>query len=127
MPSHSERLPLEFEPVFAAFERMAADIRSSQNALEEARRRTATVLATVATGVVAVDPAGRVLIANGQAVNLLGVDLDEGEPFLDRLGSEWSPLTTAVRRFLVDPGTDASVELDVRGRRVALQLASLGP
>jgi signal transduction histidine kinase len=127
MPSHSERPPLEFEPVFAAFERMAADIRSSQNALEEARRRTATVLATVATGVVAVDPAGRVLIANIQAVDLLGVDLQEGEPFLDRLGSEWSPLANAVRRFLVDAATDGSVELDVRGRRVALQLASLGP
>ncbi|HSJ76761.1 MAG TPA: ATP-binding protein, partial [Gemmatimonadales bacterium] len=127
MPSHSERPPLEFEPVFAAFERMAADIRSSQNALEEARRRTATVLATVATGVVAVDPAGRVLIANVQAVDLLGVDLQEGEPFLDRLGSEWSPLAYAVRRFLVDANTDGSVELDVRGRRVALQLASLGP
>ncbi|MFL5533049.1 MAG: sensor histidine kinase, partial [Gemmatimonadales bacterium] len=127
MPSHSERPPLEFEPVFAAFERMAADIRSSQNALEEARRRTATVLATVATGVVAVDPAGRVLIANDQAVDLLGVDLQEGEPFLDRLGSEWSPLATAVSRFLMNPNTDGSVELDVRGRRVALQLASLGP
>ncbi len=127
MPSHSGRPPLEFEPVFAAFERMAADIRSSQNALEEARRRTATVLATVATGVVAVDPAGRVLIANGQAVDLLGVDLQEGEPFLDRLGPEWSPLANAVRRFLVDPNTDGSVELDVRGRRVTLQLASLGP
>jgi nitrogen fixation/metabolism regulation signal transduction histidine kinase len=85
------------------------------------------VLATVATGVVAVDPAGRVLIANGQAVDLLGVDLQEGEPFLDRLGSEWSPLANAVRRFLVNPNTDGSVELDVRGRRVALQLASLGP
>ncbi|HVQ47776.1 MAG TPA: ATP-binding protein [Gemmatimonadales bacterium] len=127
MPSHSERPPLEFEPVFAAFERMAADIRTSQNALEDARRRTATVLATVATGVVAVDPAGRVLIANVQAVDLLGVDLQEGEPFLDRLGSEWSPLANAVRRFLVDANTDGSVELDVRGRRVALQLASLGP
>jgi len=127
MPSHSERPPLEFEPVFAAFERMAADIRTSQDALEEARRRTATVLATVATGVVAVDPAGRVLIANVQAVDLLGVDLQEGEPFLDRLGSEWSPLANAVRRFLVDANTDGSVELDVRGRRVALQLASLGP
>jgi two-component system, NtrC family, nitrogen regulation sensor histidine kinase NtrY len=127
MPPHSERPPLEFEPVFAAFERMAADIRSSQNALEEARRRTATVLATVATGVVAVDPTGRVLIANGQAVDLLAVDLQEGEPFLDRLGPEWSPLANAVRRFLVDPNTDGSAELDVRGRRVALQLASLGP
>ena len=62
--------PLEFEPVFGAFERMAADIRSSQEALEEARRRTAAVLGTVATGVVGIDPTGRVLIANRQAVDL---------------------------------------------------------
>jgi two-component system, NtrC family, nitrogen regulation sensor histidine kinase NtrY len=127
MPRHSERPPSEFEPVFAAFERMAADIRSSQSALEEARRRTATVLATVATGVVAVDPDGRVLIANGQAVELLGVELAEGQPFLDRLAAEWDPLATAVRRFLTDPATDGSAELDVRGRRITLQLASLGP
>ena len=56
MPAHTENPPLEFEPVFGAFERMAADIRSSQHALEEARRRTAAVLGTVATGVVAIDP-----------------------------------------------------------------------
>ena len=72
------RPPLEFEPVFGAFERMAADIRSSQSALEEARRRTAAVLATVATGVVGVDPRGRVLIANRQAVDLLGTPLRGG-------------------------------------------------
>ena len=30
MPPHAEHPPLEFEPVFGAFERMAADIRSSQ-------------------------------------------------------------------------------------------------
>ncbi|HET9464876.1 MAG TPA: hypothetical protein VFO71_05075, partial [Gemmatimonadales bacterium] len=41
MPPHSGRPLLEFEPVFGAFERMAADIRSTQSALEEARRRTA--------------------------------------------------------------------------------------
>jgi signal transduction histidine kinase len=127
MPHHSGRPPLEFEPVFAAFERMAADIRSSQHALEEARRRTATVLATVATGVVGVDPSGRVLIANGQAVELLGIELQEGEPFLERLPEEWSPLATAVRRFLGNPTSDGAVELDVGGRRLSLQLASLGP
>jgi signal transduction histidine kinase len=126
MPQHPERPPLEFEPVFAAFERMAADIRSSQSALEDARKRTATVLATVATGVVAVDPGGRVLIANRQATDLLGVELPEGEPFLDRLQPEWAPLTSAVRRFLVESETDGSAELDVGGRRVTLQLASLG-
>jgi signal transduction histidine kinase len=127
MPRRSERPPLEFEPVFAAFERMAADIQSSQRALEEARRRTATVLATVATGVVALDPAGRVLIANRQATDLLGIDLVEGEPFLERLAPQWELLAGAVRRFLVDSRADGSVELDVSGRRVTLQLASLGP
>jgi nitrogen fixation/metabolism regulation signal transduction histidine kinase len=127
MPHHSERPPLEFEPVFAAFERMAADIRSSQSALEDARRRTATVLATVATGVVGLDPRGRVLIANRQAVDLLGTELQEGEPFLERLPAEWHPLASAVRKFLGDPATDGTVELDVSGRRLTLQLASLGP
>jgi two-component system nitrogen regulation sensor histidine kinase NtrY len=68
-----------------------------------------------------------VLIANGQAIDLLGIPLEEGEPFLDRLAPQWEPLATAVRRFLVDPTDDGSVELDVTGRRVTLQLASLGP
>ena len=127
MPVHSRRPPLEFEPVFGAFERMAADIRSTQSALEGARRRTAAVLATVATGVIGVDPRGRVLIANRQAVDLLGTPLEEGEPFLQRLGAEWAPLADAVRRFLENPAVDGTAELEVGGRRLTLQLASLGP
>ncbi len=126
MPPHSNP-PLEFEPVFGAFERMAADIRSSQDALEEARRRTATVLATVATGVVALDPRGRVLIANRQAVDMIGARLGEGEPFLQQLGSEWQPLSEVVERFLEDPTAESTAELDVGGQRISLQLASLGP
>ncbi len=127
MPAHSGRPPLEFEPVFGAFERMAADIRSSQAALEEARRRTAAVLATVATGVIGVDPQGRVLIANRQAVDLLGTQLHEGEPFLDRLSPDWAHLGVAVRRFLENSSADGTAELEVAGRRLTLQLASLGP
>jgi nitrogen fixation/metabolism regulation signal transduction histidine kinase len=127
MPVHSGRPLLEFEPVFGAFERMAADIRSTQSALEEARRRTAAVLATVATGVVGVDLSGRVLIANRQAVDLLGAQLDEGEPFLEGLAPEWAPLADAVRRFLGNPTVDGTAELEVGGRRLTLQLASLGP
>jgi two-component system, NtrC family, nitrogen regulation sensor histidine kinase NtrY len=126
MPARADRPPLEFEPVFGAFERMAADIRSSQAALEEVRRRTAAVLATVATGVVGVDPQGRVLIANRQAVDILGTQLEEGEPFFDRLSDEWAPLTGAVRKFLEHPGADGAAELEVAGRRLTLQLASLG-
>ncbi len=127
MPSHSGNPPLEFEPVFGAFGRMAADIRSSQHALEEARKRTAAVLATVATGVVGLDPMGRVLIANPQAVDILGAGLAEGEPFLDRLGPEWAPLAIVVHRFLRDPEAESAAELEVGGRRLTLQLAPLGP
>jgi signal transduction histidine kinase len=127
MPAHSGRPPFEFEPVFGAFERMAADIRSSQSALEEARRRTAAVLATVATGVVGVDLQGRVLIANRQAVDLLGTQLDEGDSFLENLPAEWAPLAGAVQRFLSNPAVDGTAELEVGGRRLTLQLASLGP
>jgi two-component system nitrogen regulation sensor histidine kinase NtrY len=128
MPAHSANPPLEFEPVFGAFERMAADIRSSQEALEEARRRTATVLATVATGVVGLDQEGRVIIANRQAVDLLGAPLAEGDLLLERLAPEWSTMADAVRGFLVAPAAaEADAELTVGGRRLTLQLASLGP
>jgi len=127
MPPHGDRQPLEFEPVFGAFERMAADIRSSQEALEEARRRTAAVLGTVTTGVVGIDPLGRVLIANRQAVDLFGTELEEAAPLLDRLDPEWNLFAIAVRRFLADPSTESTGELEAGGRRISFQLASLGP
>src|SRR5262249_6409238 len=109
------------------FERMAADIATSRDALEEARRRTAAVLATVATGVVGLDPDGRVLIANRQAVELLGTRLEEGDVLTAKLSSEWAPLTGVVGKFLEDSSADAAAELDVGGRRLSLQLAALGP
>ena len=127
MPSHGDHPPLEFEPVFGAFERMAADIRSSQEALEAARRRTAAVLGTVTTGVAGIDPLGRVLIANRQAVDMFGTELEEGAALLDRLDAEWAPFTAAVRRFLADPTADTTAELEAGGRRISFQLASLGP
>ena len=105
--------PYEFEPVFGAFNRMAADISASRAALEAARRRTATVLATVATGVVGVDTRGRVLIANRQAVDLLGTPLEEGDELAGALGDRWAPLVAALHAFLADPiHADAASELD---------------
>jgi two-component system nitrogen regulation sensor histidine kinase NtrY len=127
MPAHSQNPPLEFEPVFGAFERMAADIRTSQHALEEARRRTAAVLSTVATGVVALNPGGRIIMANRQALDLLGMPLQEGDPFLERLPAQWSPLASVVENFLEDPRAEPAAEHEVGGRRLSLQLASLGP
>jgi signal transduction histidine kinase len=130
MPVPEHAPPLEFEPVFGAFQRMAADIAASRAALEEARRRTATVLATVATGVIALDADGRVLIANRRAVDLLGRELPEGASLLGLLSGEWAPLADAVRSDLArqtDAGSDgAAVELTVGHERLTAQLASLG-
>jgi two-component system, NtrC family, nitrogen regulation sensor histidine kinase NtrY len=74
-----------------------------------------------------VDPDGRVLIANRQAVELVGTELDEGAALLDRLGPEWSGFTAAVRRFLRHPDAEDTGELEANGRRISFQLASLGP
>ncbi|MCX5761322.1 MAG: HAMP domain-containing protein, partial [Gemmatimonadetes bacterium] len=56
--------PVEFEPVFAAFRRMAADLSASREALEAAERRLSAVLRDVASGVMAVDADGRISLVN---------------------------------------------------------------
>ncbi len=127
-PPRSGPPPTEFEPVMGAFERMAEDVRRSQAALEEARRRTATVLATVATGVVALDPEGRVLIANPRAVELLEHPLPDGARFDASLAGAWPALAEAARDFLRAPDHAPAVrELDGGARRLSVQLAPLGP
>nr|MCU0618967.1 ATP-binding protein [Gemmatimonadaceae bacterium] len=78
-PSLVEQPPGEFVPVFDAFRRMARDLRASERALEAARRRTDAVLRTVASGVVAVDADGGVLLANPRAEQLLGRGFAAGE------------------------------------------------
>ncbi len=118
--------PVEFEQVFGAFERMAADIQRSQAAVEDARRRTAQVLANVATGVVAFDEAGRVLIANPRAAQLTGRDLQPGAHLADLLGAEWGGLVEVVQRFLAGGSGDVGAEVEAQGRTYRVQLARLG-
>lgn len=119
--------PIEFEPVFGAFARMAADVRASQSALDAARRRTATVVRTVATGVVAVDSAGAILLANPRARDLLDVPLEEGAAFVPIPREELVPLAEAVRRAAASGRVPAApIELTVRGRRLGCELAGLG-
>lgn len=120
--------PVEFEPVVAAFERMTRDIRESRSALEESRRTTAAVLATVSTGVVGIGPGGEVLVANPRAEELLGGALGLGESFSDALQGEWPSLVAAVDAFLARPATaPTEAELEDGTRRLAVALAPLGP
>jgi len=125
MPGHLVDPPVEFEPVFTGFARMAADLAHGRQALEEARRRTAAVLATVSTGVVAVDPDGVILLANARARGWLGDSLVEGERLDAVLPSGWDAVGRAVERAL-DGRMPAPVEVSIGERRYGVELASLG-
>ena len=118
--------PTEFEQVFGAFERMALDIRASRAALDDARRRTAAVLANVATAVVALDPAGRVILANGRARQLFETPLKEGDPLAVQLGAAWAPVLEVVSAFAAQSAPEHSTEVQVGARTLRLQLARLG-
>jgi len=98
----------EFQPVFAAFRRMMADLNASRSALEEAQRRTAAVLRNAASGVIAVDDDGVVTLANPRADELLGVPLPPGT----RLAGAAPPeLARIVEGFLAGASDDEAFEL----------------
>jgi len=99
---------VEFTPVFSAFRRMVSDLSASRTALEEAQRRTSAVLRNVASGVVAVDPDGRVALANPRAEALLGGPFVAGAPFAQHVAPQ---LVAVVERFLTSGADDEEFEL----------------
>ena len=129
-PAFPPGTPREFEPVLSAFERMATDVRRSQAALEEARLRTARVLANVATGVIAVDDGLRVTMANPRASELvLGSTetLAPGNVLPQTTAPGWAPVWDAVAQFIADNrDVIQEREFEVAGRQMRVQLALLG-
>ena len=128
LPAFPPGAPREFEPVISAFERMASDVKRSQAAVEEARERTARVLANVATGVIAVDDGLRVTMANPRAAELLGTPLTPGDLLPQAASDDWRTVWTAVGEFLRSRSERiADREFIVGGRQIRVQLAPLGP
>jgi signal transduction histidine kinase len=125
LPARSGDHPAEFEPVFIGFSRMAADVAAGRDALEEARRRTAAVLATVATGVIAVDTEGRILLANERARKWLATPLTEGSLFVEHLSAPWAGVGTAVERALRGASV-APLAIEMADRRYGAEVAGLG-
>ena len=121
-PSLGVRPPSEFLPVYSAFRRMAADLGASREALLEARRRTEAVLRTVASGVVAVDNAGLVTLANPRAEAVLGRPLP-ADAQLDGTGG--SDVAERVRRFLASTQEDATFDMTVGRRQLRGRLTRL--
>ena len=102
----------EFGSLIEAFNRMASDLSASRRRLErsaielerkhhdvEGRRRyVETILERIATGVVSVDPAGRIRTMNSAASRLLGLDDHaSGQPASTVFGSpELEPLAALI-------------------------------
>jgi signal transduction histidine kinase len=127
-PAFPPGAPREFEPVLSAFGRMVTDVRRSQAALEEARHRTAQVLANVATGVIAVDDTLRVTMANPRAAELLGESLGPGDELPRAAPPAWGPVWQAVDAFVAAKGDAIEErEFEIGGRQIRVQLAPLGP
>jgi signal transduction histidine kinase len=114
--------PSEFMPVFSAFRAMADDLATSRAELVEAQRRTDAVLRTVASGVVAVDDAGRVILANPRADTLLGNVPPAGMPVQGLAAHE---VAACVVRFLRSGQEFDHFELEHRGRTLRGQLTRL--
>ena len=112
----------EFLPVFRAFQAMAVDLGASRAALEEAQRRTDAVLRTVASGVVAVDEQGRVILANPRAETLLGDVPRAGEP-VSRMTT--AAIAARLAGFLRSDATDDAFDVERDGRSLRGQLSRL--
>ena len=129
-PAFPSGTPREFAPVLSAFDRMVTDVRRSQAALEEARLRSARVLANVATGVIAVDEGLRVTMANPRASELvLGGDeaLSPGNVLPRTTSPGWAPVWQAVAEFIAaNRDVIQEREFEIAGRQIRVQLALLG-
>ena len=135
----------EFGSLMDAFNRMAGDIAASRRGLEkssvelqkkheevEARRRyVETILERIATGVISVDPAGRIRTWNSAASRLLGIDAHVfGLPASAVFGApELKPLGTLLdqtSRNRVDlPPQDVSITRDGRELHLAVMTTPL--
>jgi PAS domain S-box-containing protein len=92
----------------AAFNRMADQLSQKLDALTEERTKIEAIISSMSDAVVATDGAGRLLLLNGAARDLLGLRPDDaGRPAADALGDHavWRALDHTARR-----GTDAAEE-----------------
>jgi nitrogen fixation/metabolism regulation signal transduction histidine kinase len=116
--------PAEFVPVFTAFRRMTGDLNESRRALEEAQRRTATILRNVASGVVANARAGTVSLANPRADALLGRALPPGTALAEVGSPELAEKVGAfIRR---DDDQEEEFDVEIEGRQLHARLTRGG-
>jgi len=110
----------EFGAVFEAFNRMVDRLARTRRALVRSSRRTRAIVEEVATGVIAIDPLGRVTLANPRAEALLGIRLPRSHSIREvgLEGSGRGEVARWVTGFLRDGVAEASAEFTLDGRRI---------
>ncbi len=104
--------------------RSTADLRRSNQALEERRRTIETLIASLSTGIVSVDPSGRIVASNPVAERILGFDLPPGAVFADALrASAEDPLARTLEEVLVPPLEWRRRDLEFSRKGAALALS----
>ncbi|MDQ3556882.1 MAG: ATP-binding protein, partial [Gemmatimonadota bacterium] len=122
--SLDERRRDEFGELFRSFNRMVRRLRRARAALLRETRRTEAIVAEAGTGIVALDPHGRVRLINPRAEEILGTPVPVGEV----LPAD-TPLADAMRasvaRFRDSGQVDGGDELSGAERIVRLRLRRL--
>jgi len=106
--------------------RSTADLRRSNRALDERRRYIETLMANLSTGVLSLDPDGRVTMANPAVGRILGVEVPTGrparevlvpyglKPLLDLLQQAVAPGGQELRRDLTLPREGGTLNVSVQ-------------
>lgn len=113
----------EFGAVFGAFNRMVDRLARTRRALVRSSRRTRAIVEEVATGLVALDPSGKVILANPRAEELLATPLPSNRPLPAGGGGRdpLSSLTAWVEAYMRDGIMEAGTDLQLGGRRLRVR------
>jgi PAS domain S-box-containing protein len=114
----------EFGRLFHAFNEMVEGLRETQAELVGEKRRTETIVAEAATGVIALDSAGRVALVNPRAGQILGTMPEAGHPIPSDLPLP-AAVAQAVEHFLGTAPREWTEEREVEGRVIRLRLRPL--
>ena len=114
----------EFGGVYRAFNGMVERLRRARSALVRETRRTELIVAEAATGLLALDAAGRVALVNPRAREILGEPLEVGAP-LPEAGALLGAIGAMLRHARGPGAWEQGEELEVEGRTVRLRLRPL--
>src|SRR5690606_4775593 len=116
--------PDEFGGVYRSFNRMATRLRRARGALIRETRRTETIVAEAATGVLALDADADVELVNPRAAEILEGALEVGMP-LPRTSGALRAVSEAFDEFWRSEALEAGAELEVESRILRLRMRRL--